>query len=465
MNDVEFDPADNTRTISADIAADSANADCTERFPTVLTGAIENPLLRLLQSHLPELKVKKLLHHRGVPEVNNINGLSMEQKVLALASLPRAYRPTIDAARFAQRVVTQMHVSLELRNPQDPRYLRFYYDQADVMRGGKIKPMPEFLESLTGAGFLLAGPSGSGKTAFLQRLRALVGERHTKIIGIGDAPAEFIFIPMLILRWPDCGTLFGLLANLRNALIGELGCSQTSENAFANLLGPFGPSAAIATCVFLNLGLLAVDGMCKQSLDGDPKEILDFIATFKSRTGIPTIVCCTYPALQLIARGGSKHASFGSVGQEYWDLEPPGDNWDALCTWFWDLGFHAADAPMPEYLPTMMWQASLGIMRVFTEGFKVILHQAVYEPRYFTKAAASDVAYLLDLRLRIFEEPLMLLRKIQNQKKSEPMPNPTPADLYHADYLPFEAFSGTSRKLLETKPIARASSPAKQKRL
>lgn len=464
MNHVEFDPVDKTRTISADIAAHSANAGCTERFPTVVTGTIENPLLRLLQSQLPELKVKKLLHHRGVPEVNNIDGLSMEQKVLALASLPRAYRPTIDAARFAQRVVTQMHVSLELRNPQDPRYLRFYYDQADVMRGGKIKPMPDFLESLTGAGFLLAGPSGSGKTVFLQRLRVLVGERHTKITGIGDAPAEFIFIPMLILRWPDCGTLFGLLANLRNALIGELGCSQTSESAFANLLGPFGASAAIATCVFLNLGLLAVDGMCKQSLYGDPKEILDFIATFKARTGIPTIVCCTYPALQLIARGGSKHANFGSVGQEYWDLEPPGANWDAMCTWFWGLGFHAADVPTPEYLPTMMWKASLGIMRVFTEGFKAILHHAVYEPRFFANASASDVAYLLELRLRIFEEPLMALRRIPKEKKSETAPNPTPADLYHADYFPFAAFTETSRELLETKPKARVGSQVKHKR-
>ncbi|WP_295995137.1 hypothetical protein [Rugamonas sp.] len=464
MNNVEFDPVDKTRAISADIAAQSANAGCIERFPPVLTGAIENPLLRLLQSQLPELKVKKLLHHRGVPRVDNNDGLSMEQKLLALASLPRAYRPTIDAARFAQRVVMQMHVSLELRNPQDPRYLRFYYDQADVMRGGKIKPMPEFLESLTGAGFLLAGPSGSGKTVFLQRLRALVGERHTKIIGIGDAPAEFIFVPMLILRWPDCGTLFGLLANLRNALIGELGCSQTSENAFANLLGPFGPSAAIATCVFLNLGLLAVDGMCKQSLYGDPKEILDFIATFKARTGIPTIVCCTYPALQLIARGGSKHANFGSLGQEYWDLEPPGANWDAMCTWFWGLGFHAADIHMPEYLPTMMWGASLGNMRVFAQGFDAILHHAVYEPRFFANAPASEVAYLLGLWLRMFDEPLMLLKRIQNQKKSEPMPNPTPADLYHADYLPFAAFSGTSRELLETKPRARADSPVKQKR-
>lgn len=457
MKDVEFDVVDKIRTDKADIAVSPADASRPQCFQTVDTRSIENPLLGLFRFQLSELEVKKLLYCRGVPKVDDIDGLSMEQKVRGLASLPRAYRPTTDAARLAQRVIAQMHASLELRNPQDPRYLRFYYDQADVMRGGKIKPMPEFLESLTGAGFLLAGPSGSGKTAFLQRLRVLVGERHTKLTGTGDAPAEFMFLPMLILRWPDCGTLYGLLANLRNALIGELGCSQTSESAFANLLGPFGTSAAIATCVFLNLGLLAIDGMCKHSLRGEANEILDFIATFKAKTGIPTIISCTYPALQLITRGGSKHANFGSLGQEYWDLEPPGANWNATCLWFWSLGFHDNAVHMPEYLPTSMWEASLGNMRVFTEGFNAILHQAVYEPRFFADAPQTDVAFLLGHRLRMFEEPLTVLRRLQQKKKSESTPNPTPADLYHADYFPFAAFSTSSRVLLETKPKARVA--------
>ncbi|GIZ51922.1 hypothetical protein NCCP691_19360 [Noviherbaspirillum aridicola] len=399
----------------------------------------ENPLIGYVPPVLPETELRARLRNRAVPQFENTDCLTPEQKVAALACLPMTYRANTEGARFAQRVIAQVRASLALRNPENPRYARFYYGQADVMHGGRLKPMPDYLGGLSGPGVILAGPSGSGKSALLHRLRFLVGLQPVRLHGKGIAPAEFIFLPMLTLRWPDCGTLAGLLANFRDALIAELGSSQTSEAVFANMTGRRGSSVAIATCIFLNLGLLVVDGMCLRSLRGEFREILDFLSTLKRHSGIPTILSCTYPALQVITRGGSTLANFGSGGHESWDLEPPGTSWEACCKSFWGLGLHDPSIPIPEYLPDLMWCVSRGNMRILTEAFNALHHANVYDPRLPITGTRSTVTDILDVRLRRFKEPLSVLASFQ-----ESLVVPRKEDLYaHGDYLPFEAFSDT----------------------
>lgn len=405
----------------------------------------ENPVIAHAPPVWDEAQIKSFLQNRAVPRFTNTEVLSQEQKVAALAALPMVYRATNEAARFSQRVVAQVRASLELRNPENPHYARFYYGQADVMHGGRLKPMPAFLGGLSGSGVILAGPSGSGKTALLHRLRCLVGQQPASIHGKRAAPAEFIFLPMLTLRWPDCGTLSGLLSELRDGLIGALGSSQTSEAVFANITGRRGASAAIATCIFLNLGLLVLDGMCLRSLRGEYREILDFLSTFKQHTGIPTILSCTYPALQVIARGGSKLGNFGSAIHESWDLEPPGPSWKACCKSFWGLGLHDPSIPMPEYLPELMWSASNGNMRLLTEAFNALHHANVYDPDLPVRGTNSIITDILEVRLRRFKEPLSVLASFQQSRVV-----PRKEDLYaYGDYLPFEAFSNTAGSELE----------------
>lgn len=395
---------------------------------------IDNPLVSRLRPVLSVKQIGAILNNPGIPELVGSKTASIEQKIAGLALMQSSYRSGGDAARFAQRVIAQVHASYKLRNPEDPRYVKFVYSQAGVLRGAKVTSVPDFLSSLTGSGFILAGPSGCGKTAFLQRLRVLIGEEY---LTVQTSHGEFTFLPILILRWPDCGTLSGFLVNLREALIGELGLASI-EGIFRNIGGSNAGNAAIAVCVLLNLGLLVIDGMCLRSLRHEVREILDFISTFKERTGIPTLISCTYPALQVISRAGSKQAHLGSTDQEYWDLVPPGIEWNKICESFWKLGPNPAELQMPGYLTDLMWDVSLGNMRILKAAFSALHHQYAYEPELAVTGTRADLADILDVKLRLFKEPLSVMAQFQQ------MGTIAPDDfLAYADYLPHDVFSKT----------------------
>jgi hypothetical protein len=233
-----------TSDLSTEVLDDEYSSPCTDdtrqgdvagRFSASVL--IENPLLARIRPVLSEKETRVILKNRGVPELQFPESASVDQKISGLANISTAYWPTTYAARFGQRVLAQVRASLSLRNPEDVRYAGFIYEQANVLRGGKVGAAPDFLGSMTGCGFILAGPSGAGKTAFLQRLRVLVGsEPHM----IQTSRGQFSFLPMLALRWPDCGTLAGLLSNLREALIGELGLGRANDGIFANIVGTNG---------------------------------------------------------------------------------------------------------------------------------------------------------------------------------------------------------------------------------
>jgi hypothetical protein len=409
-----------------------------ERVTAQLSNSVlvDNPLLARLRPVLSEKETRTILKNRGVPELRYPESASVGQKIAGLANIATAYWPTSYAVRFGQRVLAQVHASLALRNPEDVRYVEFVYEQSNVLRGGKLRSAPEFLGSMTGSGFILAGPSGSGKTAFLQRLRVLIGNEPCMI---QTSRGQFSFLPVLILRWPDCGTLAGLLSNLRHALIGELGIARANEGIFSNIVGSNGTNAAIATCIVLSLGLLVIDGFCLRSIRAEYREILDFISTFKERTGIPTLLTCTYPALQVIARGGSKQAHLGSTGQEYWDLEPPGSGWEEICSSFWKLGYLDPRISMPQFLPELLWDVSRGNMRILTEGYTGLHQEFVYDPMLVERATKEDLLNVLEAKLRLFKEPLTLMAQVQKSRDDV-----APDDLRaYGDYLPYEVFSDT----------------------
>lgn len=412
----------------------------------------ENLLTVHMQKVPTEAEAKQILRCRGVPKLSNLQTGSAEEKISAMTYLQFAYIPTDQAARFARKITAEVRKSLLLRNPEDPRYSKFFHGQANVMRGGRLIAMPSFLHSLQGASFILAGPSGAGKTALIQRLRALIGQGHTVIRGSGVAPPEMFFLPMLVIRWPDCGTLEGLLANFREAIIGEIGSSATSEDVFSNFNGRNARNAAIATAIFLNLGLFVLDGGCMRSLREEHREILDFVSTLQEYSGIPTLLSCTYPMLQAVTRNGSKGANLGAAHAEYLDLIPPGERWKSYCKFFWSCGLFEQDIPMPDYLPSLIWKVSQGNMRILVQAFNGIHHALLERPALLESGylKEQDAAPILDLRLRQFVEPLrvMGLSQILLQEKEE-IPS---SDLWiHGDYLPYEAFNKTPSGIFEQK--------------
>lgn len=366
--------------------------------------------------------------------------VSNEHKLSALTQFSSAYFPSSANAWLAQKVIAMVRASLSLRDPSQPRYSKFIHGQRDVMAGGELKAMPAFLHSLQGAGVLLAGPTGTGKTAFIQRLRACIGEEHTLVRLGGAAPAEMRFLPVLYVRWPDCGTLLGLLGNMRNALISELGSADTDVRALSYFFGKRGQNIAIATCIFLNLGLFVIDGASIRSLRGEYREILNFVATLQEFSGIPTIVSCTYPVAQVVTRLGGRGANLSNFGAHYFDLVPPGNLWHLYCHFAWKLGQLDKSWDMPAHLPECVWNASLGNFRIATHGF-IAIHQALINtPTLWASGTLSQDAIrgLLELNLRAFVEPLKVMHQFA---RDGAVPD---ADLWtHGDYLPFEAFSGT----------------------
>lgn len=390
----------------------------------------------------------KRLRFKGVSTLNTTGTVSSEYKLSALMQFSSAYFSSSANVWFAQKIIAMVRASLSLRDPSQPRYSKFIHGQRDVMAGGALKAMPSFLHSLQGAGLLLAGPAGTGKTAFIQRLRACIGEEHTLIRLGGSAPAEMRFLPMLYVRWPDCGTLAGLLGNIRNALISELGSAETDARAFSNFFGKHGQNIAIATCIFLNLGLFVIDGGGIRSLRGEYREILNFVATLQEFSGIPTIVSCTYPVAQALTRLGGRGANQSNVGAEYFDLVPTGKLWNRYCQFAWKLGQFDKSIEMPSHLPDCMWNASLGNFRIATQGF-IAIHQALINtPQLTASGTLSQDAILgvLELNLRPFAEPLKVMHQFARDGS---VPD---ADLWmHGDYLPFEAFSGTPSGDFENK--------------
>lgn len=406
----------------------------------------ENSLTERIPKIHAASAMKIALRSAGVPRVD-IQAISAEERIAALARLQFAYYPSTAAALFSQKVIAQVRTSLLLRNPEHPRYAKFFFGQADVLGGGRPKPMPSFLHSLQGTGFVLAGPSGSGKSALIQRLRTIFGEAHRiTLTGSGIAPAEMRLLPMLVVQWPHCGTLRGLLANFREAIIGELGSAASSDAAFSNFAGPNGTNAVKAACILLNLGLLVVDGACIHHIGRECKDIVQFIASFQQYSGIPTLISCTYPVLQVISRSGGNGANLSSAHAEYVDLVPNDKRWAVYCEFFWKRGLHHPELPMPTYLPSLMWKATRGNMRMLAQGFAGIHYALLDRPKIveFGAPSESDLAGILDLRLRAFGETLRVMELYQVDREA-PM-----EDIWaHGDYLPYDAFSGTPSREFE----------------
>jgi hypothetical protein len=378
------------------------------------------------------------LRFKGNSALNTTGTGLSECKLTALSQFSSAYFPSSRKAWLANSVIAAVRASLSLRDPTQPRYSKFIHGQRDVLAGGQLKPMPSFLHSLQGTGFLFAGPTGTGKTAFIQRLRACIGEEHSIVRLGGAAPAEMRFLPVLYVRWPDCSTLPGLLANIRNALLSEFGSADTDERALANFSGKHGSQAAIATCILLNVGLFVIDGGSIRSLRSDYREILSFVATLQEYSGIPTIVSCTYPLAQAISRLGGRGANQSSAGAEYFDLIPKGKLWTSHCQFAWKLGQFDHKTDIPEHLAQTVWDCSLGNLRIATRSFIAIHRAIINNPGLAASEAFSrKVALaLLETELRTFAEPLDVVRQFG---KDGHVPD---ADLWvHGDYLPFQAFN------------------------
>lgn len=414
-----------------------------------------NPLTCLLPDVRTIEHATESLRWRGVRRPADPNCIDIGDSIEAYAAFPTAYLATTEAAELYMKILSAVRFSLRLRNPCEIRYARFYWDQGDVMEGSQPPAFPDFLESLVGLSIKLIGVSGAGRTAFLQRLRVAMGRpRYMKRMA-GKGPVEMRFVPMLVVTWPDCSTLSGLVENIGEALMGELSSSKTRKDNFAYFRGKNGASAVIAACIFLNLGLLVIDGGNRYALRSEANEVMDFISNFQRRSGIPVVVSGTYIFEMAFVKRGSKGSKFSTAHAAYFDAMPrPSPEgmsdrptiWGQAIEWHWKLGHREMSVPCPRFLSTVVWDYAFGRAQQMCEALDHLHHKILLHPELLADGSLNEdyVRYEVANRLRGFSETARVLTTFRETKHLD-----RDDFLVHADHLPYEAFYvASTRKYL-----------------
>ena len=188
--------------------------NCTEYLPSQQQ---ETCVTKLLRPTMSAEATKRVLRRRAVEKPSG-PVTTTEAKFEALARFPLAFNPSPQAIAFTQKVVATVRESALLRDPAQPAYEKFINQQAAMMHGGPAHSMPTLLQSQQGYGFVLASPTGVGRSAYLQRLHVYLGTNSQFVHPHGDASTQLIFVPMLLVMWPTCGTMRGFLLAMRDAL-------------------------------------------------------------------------------------------------------------------------------------------------------------------------------------------------------------------------------------------------------
>lgn len=406
-------------------------------YPHELTSIDEENLLTRKVLQIPSrVESLQLLSTRGIDVPNDFRNLSDAKKINALSYMHYAFLASTEHADFFAKVVAAIRSSLLLRNPEHTRYLRFYFEQLTTLHLQEEPAAPDFLANFQGAGFIIAGPTGSGKSALIQRIRFLLGSYTIVHANTASGEIELKFVPILVVKWPNCGTLSGLLENIRNAINAELGHNISAVSGLGRVSVNKRGQRIIKLCIALNLGLLVVDGANTNSLNSEIEDIFRFISTLKNYSGIPTLLSCTYPALQALTRSGSVMAHLSSSDVLYNDYISDDEKWKSYTHAMWKLGLHTL--PMPEFLPSLMMEICLGNLQLMVNGMKKIHHSLVgkSDAEKLAKLSSNRISQLLARDFRIFKEPLTVLRAYQEGR----ILSKVDVEIY-GDFLPFELFS------------------------
>lgn len=120
-----------------------------------------------------------------------------------------SYMPTSEIVITVGQVFDAIRHALERKDFGDPTFNRYFHALGESFSGNPKVNLPPYPAGLAGVGIRVTGVSRSGKTALLQRLRVLLGPPHYLEFHEG-IQGRLCFVPMLIVRYPDCGTVKGL---------------------------------------------------------------------------------------------------------------------------------------------------------------------------------------------------------------------------------------------------------------
>lgn len=432
------------------------------------SGSIESYVRQT--SELPEFlpapskaAIIKQLRNRLVPDDKDLWKAGPEAKLRAMNNFDKGYLATEEVARYTYSLVSAYVECMAARHITDPRYRRYFYSFQQAVQGRGPIPSRESLDTLTGVNFVVIGRSQSGRTAYIQRLRTMFGAPF-RVVGPSLDHIKLVwYFPVIVLQWPTCGTLKGLLEQFRDKLVSEIKDPESLAHVFKRMRGKNAATAAIAAAVLLNVGLLVIDGACAQSLKGRVREILTFLCKLQGHTNIPLLFSCSDvfmqgakqlgPEVDAVLRGRS--LAFEPLNAPPPDVdailrgqslrEAPKEAlgrlglWYQFNLWFWRSGLLSPLLEMPRELPRWTYALSHGRIGWLAAGFRALHERLAWEPSLLNDDGPSEstVTKAFETALRTCEAARIAIREYGR----DPASVGRSIVYQHLDHLPFLAGS------------------------
>ena len=402
-------------------------------------------------SELPEFlpapskaAVIERLRNRLVPADPELWKAGPEAKIRAMAQFDKGYLATEEVARYTFNVVSAYVECMQTRNLENPRYRRYFYSFQEALQGRGTIPCRESLDTLTGVNFVITGRSQLGRTAYVQRLRKLFGAPF-RVAGpsLNDVKVVWYF-PIVVLQWPTCGTLKGLLEQVREKLVSEIKDPADRAPILKRMRGKNAESAVIAASVLLNVGMVVIDGACAQSLKGRVREILAFFCRLQRHTNIPVLLSCSDVFMHGASTLGPEVADvLGGPRLAFEPLEAPSSTpdvtglWHKFNLWFWRAGLLSPLLEMPRDLPSWTYGPCHGRLGWLAAGFRALHERLVWEPTLLKGGGPSEkvVKEIFERQLRIWEAARTAITEYDKDQASVSRP----IVYQHIDHLPFVA--------------------------
>lgn len=383
------------------------------------TGTLESYVNQT--SELPEFSpapskaaVIERLRNRLVPLNPELWKAGPEAKIQAMAKFDKGYLATEEVARYTYTLVSAYVDCMQTRHLTNPRYRRYFYSFQQAVQGRGSIPSRESLDTLTGVNFVITGCSQLGRTAYIQRLRYLFGAPF-RVVGASLNDVKLVwYFPILVLQWPACGTLKGLLEQFREKVVSEIKDPDDVAPVFRKMRGKNAASAVIAASVLLNIGMVVIDGASAHSLKGRVRDILGFLCELQGHTNIPLLFSCSDvfmqgakmlgPDVDAVLRGrrlpfepfDAPPLNVDAVlhGRSLLEV-PKGDlaklgRWYTFNQWFWRAGLLSPLLEMPHDLPRWTHKLCHGRPGWLAAGFRALHERLAWEPTLIKSGGPSE---------------------------------------------------------------------------
>ncbi|WP_146176742.1 hypothetical protein [Chromobacterium sp. Panama] len=381
---------------------------------SVAVSDLLSPRMAEIMRVLPATELRNKMRRPAVPHAAELRKADPETKIQALSSFSGAYLPLAETLTFTSQVLAKTREVYRAKQFGCEEFRRYFHATAEVLHGERLRPLPVCLSSITDTGFWLTGPSLMGRTATLRRLVEILG-RPFLVEGEHPAPRCMWVIPVLYLTYPTCGTLQGMLRDMRERVLSVIGGYDTDINALSDIEGWRGQNVAIAICTLLNVGLVVLDGGGFANVNGHTAAILQFLLKLRQHTGIPVLISGTSAFMYCTSFMGTTASNLvNGPGLHLDPIPKPAPLvdgvvpkargvWRQVVTWLWQEGVLPEHCEMPAALPEWVYGATFGRFGWLVQGFRALHVTLVTTPEMQQPGHLTE-----DAVRQIFERALQL---------------------------------------------------------